>query len=319
MLLRTGSLDRWLRKQPFLENGKERDEKMKNKVTNGIVLFLFLAGIGLLSYPFVSNYLANKNQEKVVQGFKKSLKKYSKKELIKEKKWAQKYNEELLGNVVLTDPFNPDLLAEKNQTYSDLLNIAKNGVMGYVEIPAIAVRLPIYHGTGEEALSKGVGHLLNSSLPIGGKGTHAVLSGHTGLISAKMFNDLNALKKGDLFYLYVLKDVLAYKVDQIKVTEPDNINDLLIDSQKDYVTLVTCTPYGVNTHRLLVRGKRVPYTLPKKQKKKSKAKENTLRKAYVSSLLVLLLAILLQYGLYVFWRNRKKRKKRKKRKRRKKQ
>ena len=131
--------------------------------------------------------------------------------------------------------------------------------MGHVNIPEINVNLPIYHGTSEEVLQKGVGHLENTSLPVGGEDTHTVLSGHTGLPSAELFNNLSELEEGDEFYLHILGEVLAYKIDQIKVVEPQETSDLLIDPTKDYATLVTCTPYGVNSHRLLVRGTRIPY------------------------------------------------------------
>ena len=141
--------------------------------------------------------------------------------------------------------------------YKELLNI--DGIMGYVEIPAIDVKLSIFHGTSDATLQKGIGHLEGSSLPIGGSGTHAILTGHTGLSKAKFFTDLVELKEGDRFYLRILDKTLAYLVDQIKVVEPENTKDLQSISEKDYVTLLTCTPYGVNSHRLLVRGVRTEY------------------------------------------------------------
>ena len=143
--------------------------------------------------------------------------------------------------------------------YNNILNLDQSGVMGYLEIPCISVDLPIYHGTDAEILERGVGHLAASSIPIGGKSTHSVLTGHTGLSSAKLFTDLTEMKKGDLFFINVLGQTLAYKVDQISVVRPKDTRKLRIVDGKDYVTLVTCTPYGVNSHRLLVRGTRVPY------------------------------------------------------------
>lgn len=221
---------------------------------------------------------------------------------------AQEYNRELLGNVVLTDPFDPDAVKKQNEDYDNLLNIAGDGVMGSVEIPSIDVYLPIYHGTDSESLEKGAGHLENSSLPVGGKGTHSIISAHTGLPSAKMFDNLTEVKEGDVFYIHVLNRTLAYEVDQIKVVLPENVSDLLIDKNKDYVTLVTCTPYGINSHRLLVRGERIPYKEAKK-KDNSKKKGNTMWKAYALMLvLAVVLIILLWYYFHIRPNKGKKRK-----------
>lgn len=221
---------------------------------------------------------------------------------------AQEYNRELLGNVVLTDPFDPDAVKKQNEDYDNLLNIAGDGVMGSVEIPSIDVYLPIYHGTDSESLEKGAGHLENSSLPVGGKGTHSIISAHTGLPSAKMFDNLTEVKEGDVFYIHVLNRTLAYEVDQIKVVLPENVSDLLIDKNKDYVTLVTCTPYGINSHRLLVRGTRISYKEAKK-KDNSKKKGNTMWKAYALMLvLAVVLIILLWYYFHIRPNKGKKRK-----------
>lgn len=221
---------------------------------------------------------------------------------------AREYNRELLGNVVLTDPFDPDAVKKQNEDYDNLLNIAGDGVMGSVEIPSIDVYLPIYHGTDSESLEKGAGHLENSSLPVGGKGTHSIISAHTGLPSAKMFDNLTEVKEGDVFYIHVLNRTLAYEVDQIKVVLPENVSDLLIDKNKDYVTLVTCTPYGINSHRLLVRGTRIPYKEAKK-KDSSKKKGNTMWKAYALMLvLAVVLIILLWYYFHIRPNKGKKRK-----------
>lgn len=221
---------------------------------------------------------------------------------------AREYNRELLGNVVLTDPFDPDAVKKQNEDYDNLLNIAGDGVMGSVEIPSIDVYLPIYHGTDSESLEKGAGHLENSSLPVGGKGTHSIISAHTGLPSAKMFDNLTEVKEGDVFYIHVLNRTLAYEVDQIKVVLPENVSDLLIDKNKDYVTLVTCTPYGINSHRLLVRGTRIPYKEAKK-KDNLKKKGNTMWKAYALMLvLAVVLIILLWYYFHIRPNKGKKRK-----------
>jgi len=146
-----------------------------------------------------------------------------------------------------------------DKEYLKLLNPKEDGVMGYIKIPKIDVEIPIYHGTSNKVLQKGVGHFENSSLPVGGESTHSILSAHRGLPSSRLFTDLDQLEEGDMFYIYVLDKVLAYRVDQIKVVEPSNIENLKIVDNEDYITLVTCTPYAINTHRLLVRGTRVEY------------------------------------------------------------
>lgn len=170
------------------------------------------------------------------------------------KEAAKKYNEQL-SNVVSVDDENEN--NEQGESYADLLNIGES--LGYITIPKIDVNLPIYNGTSQDVLSKGVGHMEQSSYPLGGESTHCVLTGHRGLPSAVLFTDLDKLEIGDEFYLHVLDEILAYKVDQIKVVEPNEFGDLEIIDGKDYCTLVTCTPYAINSHRLLVRGERTEY------------------------------------------------------------
>lgn len=173
---------------------------------------------------------------------------------------AQSYNEDLKRSMVqLTDPFQSKQVREENIDYKKILNINDSGIMGYLRIPCIGVELPIYHGTSEEVLEHGIGHLPASSVPIGGKGTHSVLTGHTGLSSARLFTDLTQMKKGNLFFIKVLDRELVYRVDQITVVKPEDTRRLQIIKDEDHVTLVTCTPYGVNDHRLLVRGVRTKY------------------------------------------------------------
>ena len=232
---------------------------MKNKLSSILICLIFLVGLGIMLYPMISNLYSEHNQIQSINNYEKVIEDMSDNEIEEAIELAQKYNENLIGNVIITDPFDVDLQKELNSEYEQLLNIDGDGIMGYINISKINVNFPIYHGTCEVVLQKGVGHLENTSLPIGGEGTHTVLSGHTGLPSAKLFNDLSKLEEGDEFYLHVLGEILAYKIDQIKVVEPHDTSDLLIDSTKDYATLVTCTPYGVNSHRLLVRGTRIPY------------------------------------------------------------
>ena len=173
---------------------------------------------------------------------------------------AQEYNESLIGIGSIADPFSE---SNENQTendvYNNLLKIDDTGMMGYIDIPKLDVVLPVYHGTSEKVLQSGVGHLKNTSLPVGGESCHAVLSGHRGLANAKIFTDLNKMEVGDVFYIKVLHHTFAYQVDQILTVLPSDTDSLQIEKGKDYVTLVTCTPYAVNTHRLLVRGTRIPY------------------------------------------------------------
>lgn len=171
---------------------------------------------------------------------------------------ARQYNASLQPGVWDID--SQDLLLWASEDYADQLNITESGIMGYVQIPSIGVNLPIFHGTSDAVLSKGVGHLLGSSLPVGGVGTHAVLTGHSGMASQKMFTDLEQLATGDVFYLDMLGERLAYQVEQISTVLPYDTSQLEIVPGEDYCTLVTCTPFGVNTHRLLVRGTRIPYT-----------------------------------------------------------
>ena len=235
---------------------------MRKKLPIIFMVSIFLIGLGIMLYPVISNFYIEHKQSTVINNYEKVIENTSNEELKAEIERAQKYNELLTGNVIITDPF--DLEAQKklkeDTDYFNIINLAGDGIMGYISIPKINVKLPIYHGTSEEVLQKGVGHLENTSLPIGGEGSHSVLSGHTGLSTAKLFTDLNKVEEGNIFYMEVLGEKLAYKVDQIKIVEPHDTSDLVINSTEDYVTLVTCTPYGVNSHRLLVRGVRVPYT-----------------------------------------------------------
>ncbi|HHZ06017.1 MAG TPA: class C sortase [Clostridiales bacterium] len=218
---------------------------------------IIVGGVFLLLYPTASNWLNQYTQSNVISDYQQSLEQITDEDKLRQIEDARQYNQELIGNVVLKDPFDAEALKVMNENYPKLLAVNYSGVMGYIDIPKIDVDLPIYHGTSTEVLTMGVGHLENTSLPVGGLGTHAVLSGHTGLPSAKIFTDLNKLEINDVFYIKVMDETLEYKINQIKIVEPSNTQDLLIDTNHDYVTLVTCTPYGVNSHRLLVRGERV--------------------------------------------------------------
>lgn len=234
---------------------------MKKSVRVTITVFVVAIGICLAAYPFVSNYLYELRQDEVITDYVTDVENQGDRAVEEEKQKVVEYNKSLLNaNVVLTDPFDPDAIRNAQaEPYNSLLNLNGDGVMGFLYIPAIDVRLSIYHGTSAEVLESGVGHLEYTSMPMGGDGTHTVLSAHTGLPGKKLFTDLELLEEGDIFYIYVLDEVLAYQVDRIKITEPDDVSELSIYHDKDYATLVTCTPYGVNSHRLLVRGERIPY------------------------------------------------------------
>lgn len=225
-----------------------------------LVFLLFGIALMLMMYPFIANYLFEHKTDSVVDSVQQTAEKLDDSEQKAEIEKAMRYNESLANeHVVLTDPFKEEKTEEDTAEYESLLNLTNDGVMGTVEIPLINVSLPIYHGTSDAILKKGAGHLQGTSLPVGGASTHTVITGHTGLSNAKLFTDLTELDKGDIFFLEVMGEKLAYQVDQIKVVLPTEMDDLKIVPGEDYCTLLTCTPYGVNTHRLLVRGKRTDY------------------------------------------------------------
>lgn len=229
---------------------------MKKALPTLLIIFVFLAGIAVFLYPTVSNYLYKKNSSKAITSHAENLSKLSPEVIAEEKEAVNRYNQSLFKNaVVLTDPFDPDAYPITDGEYTELL--AFDDIMAYIEIPAIDVYLPIYHGTKEETLLIGVGHLENTSLPAGGESTHAVLSAHCGLPSARLFTDLHLLKEGSLFRIHALDEKLTYQVYDIETVNPDDSSSLFIQEGEDLVTLITCTPYGKNTHRLLVHGRRI--------------------------------------------------------------
>ena len=233
---------------------------MKNKITTVVLVLILIAGIGVMSYPMISNILRDRKQDEILTEYNEEMEKKPDEEIEEARKSAEEYNDSLADTIIISDPFDPDAAKPVDKNYMQTLNLEKNGIMVYVEIPRLDIYEPVYHGTSDAVLAKGIGHLEGTSLPIGGIGTHSVMSGHTGLPDAEIFTKLESVKEGDLFLIHVLKETLAYRVDQIKIVEPANTNDLKMDPQHDYVTLVTCTPYGINSHRLLVRGVRTEYT-----------------------------------------------------------
>lgn len=233
----------------------------KRGIVKGLMVFLlFGIAIALTMYPFVSNWLFDHKTDSVADAVEQAAQELDDSEQQAALVAAREYNQTLAsGHVTLTDPFIEEQNEADSDEYESLLNLTGDGVMGTVEIPSIDVSLPIYHGTSEAVLEKGAGHLQGTSLPVGGESTHTVITGHTGLSKAKLFTDLTELEEGDIFFLHVMGEDLAYEVDQIKVVLPSELDDLKIVPGEDYCTLVTCTPYGVNSHRLLVRGTRTDY------------------------------------------------------------
>lgn len=221
-------------------------------------LIIILIGLALVLYPIFSNILMSKTQTKVISTYDEMISNMEKEQIEAEKEKARLYNERLSSeNAIKIDMENGE---NENLSYMNVLNIGD--IMGYISIPKIEAYLPIYHGTSENVLQSGVGHVESSSFPIGEKNSHTVLAGHSGLIRAKIFDQINKLKEDDMFFIYMFDEVFAYKINQIKVVLPDNTQDVQIVNGKEYVTLLTCTPYAINSHRLLVRGERIEGYVP---------------------------------------------------------
>ena len=237
---------------------------MKKRLPSILVGLLFLVGLGIMIYPTVSNQWNTYRQNKLISNYEKIVDDMSDEDFSQEWQNAQAFNETISGNNVFADVFGEKSKDSENSEYNRVLNVNNNGIMGYNSIPEINIKLAIYHGTSDDVLQTGVGHINGSKLPIGGESTHCVLAAHRGLPSAELFTDIDQLQTGDKFYLHILDKVLAYEVDQIlpMVDKDDHQtlqNALSITEDQDYVSLFTCTPYGVNSHRLIVRGHRVEY------------------------------------------------------------
>lgn len=230
----------------------------KQKTINFIGIFAILIGCSLLLYPILSNYLDSKNGSYAITSYDSTVEELKQQEVDSIFQAAREYNSRLIGHSLVGDPFSTSY-TEEDLEYDALLNPDGNGMMGYIRIPKIGVELPMYHGTEESILQKAIGHFKGSSLPVGGESTHCVLTGHRGLPDTDLFSDLDQLEIDDIFYLKVMNETMAYQVDQILTVLPDETEALDVVEGMDYVTLVTCTPYAVNTHRLLVRGHRIPY------------------------------------------------------------
>ncbi|HEO5782947.1 TPA: class C sortase [Streptococcus agalactiae] len=266
----------------------------KKKKSNLPFIILFLIGLSILLYPVVSRFYYTIESNNQTQDFERAAKKLSQKEINRRMALAQAYNDSL-NNVHLEDPYEKKRIQKGVAEYARMLEVSEK--IGTISVPKIGQKLPIFAGSSQEVLSKGAGHLEGTSLPIGGKSSHTVITAHRGLPKAKLFTDLDKLKKGKIFYIHNIKEVLAYKVDQISVVKPDNFSKLLVVKGKDYATLLTCTPYSINSHRLLVRGHRIKYVPPVKEKNYLMKELQTHYKLYflLSILVILILVALLLY------------------------
>lgn len=269
---------------------------MKKKVPTYVIIIIFLAGLSLMLYPSFSNWYNQQHQTRAIAGYVEKTDDMS--AANRKKMWdeAVAYNKALAKK-----PMNFILSDEEYAEYEKTLDVTGTGIMAYISIPSIGIYLPIYHGTDDAVLQIAVGHIAGSSLPVGGKSTHCVISGHTGLPSAKLFTDLRKMKKGDHFMLETLDETLTYEVDQIKTVKPDDVSDLKIQKGKDLCTLVSCTPYGINTDRLLVRGHRV-----ENEKKEVKVASESAVSTSKAPLIYIIIAILLAIGFIIIIVPRKK-------------
>lgn len=228
------------------------NNKSKDKKSNIFLILIFVIGLCLLLYPSFSDYWNSFHSTRAIASYEEAIHQMDRSQFEKMKKEAEEYNENLVGKkdrYVLSD--------EELYEYHRILDVSGTGIMAYIDIPDIKISLPIYHSVDESILQIAVGHIPGTSFPVGGESTHCVLSGHRGLPSAKLFTDIDQLTEGDIFMMHVLDETLTYEVDQIRIVLPDEMKDLEIKEKEDYCTLVTCTPYGVNSHRLLVRGHRI--------------------------------------------------------------
>lgn len=248
----------------------KKNNKILIKSVNYLTTFLVFLGIVIISYPMVSRMYYYYVSQKNIDEFKEGVKKITSEEILQRMSLAKSYNDSL-NNINVEDPYTKKRHEDGRNEYARMLEVQEK--IGYIQIPSLDLSLPIYAGTSESVLQKGVGHMEGTSLPIGGESTHSILTAHTGLNTARMFTDIDKLKKGDIFLIENIKETLAYKVDSIQIIEPTDFSQLVIVPKEDHVTLLTCTPYMVNSHRLLVRGIRTEYTkesLDKQSNKRNK-------------------------------------------------
>lgn len=273
---------------------------MRKRLPTILLVLVFLVGLSLLLYPTVSDYLNTIHSTRAITDYVEQVADLDNDLYAEILDSARAYNQTLRDR-----PWSLTLKEEDEiEEYQSQLNVGGSGQMGYIEIPKIDCLLPIYHGTSEGTLARNVGHLEGSSLPVGGESTHCVLSGHRGLPSAKLFTDLDQLEIGDTFVLYVLDEILTYEVDQIRIVEPQEARDVAIEEGQDYCTLVTCTPYGVNSHRLLVRGHRIE-NQPEEKTVRVTADAMQIEPVIIAPLVAVPILLLLLAGLLLTTRRRK--------------
>ena len=278
---------------------------MKRKIANVLFGLLFLIGFGILVYPTVSDQWNTYRQSRLISNYETTVENLTEEDFSDEWQKAIAFDQALVRNDLYGDVFGEDDGELESTEYWKVLNVANDGVMGYLSIPKINVKHAIYHGTGDKVLQTGIGHLNGTKLPIGGESTHSVLAAHRGLPSARLFTDLDQIKKGDMFYIHVLDEVLAYQVDQIMdMVDKDDRETLeaalQIEEGKDQVTLFTCTPYGVNSHRLLVRGTRVPYN--GEEEAETSVAESMLKTVQNYYMLYLILGLSITFLIILFMR-----------------
>ncbi|MGT2802321.1 class C sortase [Streptococcus henryi] len=260
------------------------------KFINHLTSIIILTGIFIVSYPAISQIYYNYINQQTISDFDSGKKNLTSAEIQERMTLAEAYNQSL-QNVEINDPYTQEQLDAGRTEYARMLTVHEK--IGTISIPSIDVDLPIYAGSSEEVLQKGVGHLEGTSLPIGGTSTHSVLTAHTGLPNARLFTDLDKVEKGDKFYITNIKEIIAYEVDSISVVEPSDFDSLMVVPDEDYVTLLTCTPYMINSHRLLVRGHRIPYDPQEKEKTPSRVSHFNIPPLYLAILVIILIIILL--------------------------
>ena len=271
---------------------------MKRRTTTIIIsVILFLFALGLTLYPVVANYVNQKYASEVHTAYLEVVEQADATALQEARELASLYKQAIAPGTAATDAYSKEAILSASEDYGHQLNVAGDGIMGYIEIPTINVNLPIYHGTGSDSLERGVGHLLGSSLPVGGESTHAILTGHSGMASQKMFTDLVQVEVGDVFYLHILNETLAYQVRELNTVLPHDTSLLGISSGEDLCTLITCTPYGINTHRLLVTGNRIPYeeaeTIVEEITQQEQQPRSTWEEKYIAGIVAGIFAVLI--------------------------
>lgn len=275
-------------------------KKLKRALPIILVVVIFLTGVAVLVYPLISSVINNVNTRNEAAEYFEKANKTNDDEIDRLFQEAYNYNQALLNTVILTDPFDPESYEKIEVKYRETFNTNEAGLIGYIDIPKINVYLPIFHGTSLDVLSKGAGHLENTAFPVGGKNTHSVISAHTAYPTETFFDYLTDLKEGDMFFVHVLNQTLQYKVDQIKVVLPDNTKDLHVEKGRDLLTLLTCTPYSINTHRLLVRGERVQPYIPGKEEGMKSLKTDS-QYIYFMGYKISYFTMALAIGIFIFF------------------